>query len=105
MGFLIKLWRGEVSLGTTFWIFGALVVFMFEMLEMVPMGDEGGAKILTFISSAYYLFIAIAIFRSSTRYTGSRLFVFYTQLTALGLLVWVLWRIFVPDTTLEGIIP
>ncbi len=105
MGFLIKLWRGEVSLGTTFWIFGALVVFMFQVLEMVPMEDPAGSKILTFISSAYYVFIAIAIFRSSFRHTGSRMLIFYAQLSAVGLLVLVAMRIFLPEDLFGGLLP
>lgn len=94
MGFLLKLWRGEVSLGTTYWIFGALVVFMFHMLEFVPLGNADQTGILRFISSAYYLFISIAVFRSSIRHNGSRLFIIYAQLSALGLLLLVVWRIF-----------
>jgi len=105
MGFLLKLWRGEVSLGTTYWIFGALVVFMFEMLEMVPMETAGQSGILTFISSVYYLFIAIAIFRSSMRFNGSRLFIVFTQLTAVSLLLIVVWRFFASGSGVEGIAP
>lgn len=94
MGFLAKLWRGEVSLGTTFWVFGVLVVFMFQIFELVPMANPAAAKTLVFFSSAYYLFISIAVFRSSFRHRGSRLFNIYTQLSAAGLILWVLFRIF-----------
>jgi len=103
VGFLLKLWRGEVSLGTTYWIFGALVVFMFEMLELVPMENASQSDVLTFISSAYYFFISIAIFRSSFRHKGSRLFIIYTQLTAVGLLLVVGWRFFAGSGAMEGI--
>lgn len=96
MGFLLKLWRGEVSLGTTYWIFGALVVFMFHMLEFVPLGNPEQSGILKAISSTYYAFISIAIFRSSIRHSGSRLFIIYAQLSAVGLLMMVVWRIFAP---------
>ena len=87
MGFLIKLWRGEVSLGTTYWIFGALVVFMFQMLSFVPLDNPESAQTLIYIQAAYFIFIAIAIFRSSIRHNGSRLFIIFAQLSAVGLLV------------------
>lgn len=99
MSFLIRLWRGEVSLQTTYWIFGALVVFMFEVFEMAAgaagAGAEEGHSIAYYVSTGYYLFIGIAILRSSFRATtGSRLFVVFTQLTAFGLLGTVVWRLF-----------
>jgi hypothetical protein len=102
MSFLVRLWRGEVSLQTTYWIFGALVVFMFEVFEMAAgsqmaagSGEETGHTIAYYISTVYYLFIGIAILRSSFRTkTGSRMFVTFAQMTAFGLLGTVVWRIF-----------
>jgi hypothetical protein len=105
MGFIGRLWRGEVSLGTTYWIFGALVVFMFQMLEFVPLDNPDRAGILTFISTAYYFFISVAVFRSSMRHNGSRLFIVYTQLSVVTLLMIVLWRIIVASGAVEGIAP
>lgn len=105
MGFLIKLWRGRVSLGITYWIFGALVVFMFQMLEYVPMENPDQAGILIFISTAYYFFISIAVFRSSLRHNGSRLFIVYAQLSVAALLMIVLWRIIAAGILVGGIAP
>ena len=105
MGFIGRLWRGRVSLGTTYWIFGALVVFMFQMLEFVPMENPDQAGILIFISTAYYFFISIAVFRSSMRHNGSRLFIVYAQLSVVALLMIVLWRIVAVGIGVEGIIP
>lgn len=105
MGFIGRLWRGQVSLGTTYWIFGALVVFMFQMLEFVPMENPDQAGILIFISTAYYFFISIAVFRSSMRHNGSRLFIVYAQLSVVALLMIVLWRIVAVGIGVEGITP
>ena len=105
MGFIGRLWRGLVSPGTTYWIFGALVVFMFQMLEFVPMENPDQAGILIFISTAYYFFISIAVFRSSMRHNGSRLFIVYAQLSVVALLMIVLWRIVAVGIGVEGIIP
>lgn len=105
MGFIGRLWRGQVSLGTTYWIFGALVVFMFQMLEFVPMENPDRAGILIFISTAYYFFISIAVFRSSLRHNGSRLFIVYAQLSVVALLLIVLWRIVAVGIGVEGITP
>ena len=105
MGFIGRLWRGQVSLGTTYWIFGALVVFMFQMLEFVPMENPDQAGILIFISTAYYFFISIAVFRSSLRHNGSRLFIVYAQLSVVALLLIVLWRIVAVGIGVEGITP
>ncbi|MCH8171837.1 MAG: hypothetical protein IIA70_00800 [Proteobacteria bacterium] len=105
MGFIGRLWRGRVSLGITYWIFGALVVFMFQMLEFVPMENPDQAGILIFISTAYYFFISIAVFRSSLRHNGSRLFIVYAQLSVVALLMIVLWRIVAVGIGVEGIIP
>ena len=105
MGFIGRLWRGQVSLGTTYWIFGALVVFMFQMLEFVPMESPDRAGILIFISTAYYFFISISVFRSSLRHNGSRLFIVYAQLSVVALVLFVMWRIVAVGIGVEGITP
>ena len=106
MGFIAKLWRGEISLGTTYWIFGAVVVFMFQVFEMAAVNlSEDQGDFIVFISTAYYLFISIAILRSALRYKGSRLFIVWTQLTVLTLWVVVLWRIFGASGAMDGVTP
>jgi len=75
------------------------------MLEMVPVENPGTAHTLTVIKSAYYLFITIAIFRSSVRHPGSRLFIIYAQLTAVGLLISALLGIFGVSLFGSGILP
>ena len=107
MGFIGRLWRGEVSLGATYWIFGALVVFMFQVFEAATaLPPEGPGELGVFISTAYYFFISIAILRSSMRHTGSRMFIVWTQLSVVSLWLLVLWRIIIAASgVVEGIAP
>ncbi|MEE8295316.1 MAG: hypothetical protein V3R64_06355 [Sphingomonadales bacterium] len=98
MGFLGKLWRGEVSLFTSYWIFGGLVWFMFQMFELTTLVLTNSITSLGFwIGLFYYGFISVAIWRSSIKYTGPRFYAIFAQLTVLGGWFRYLWIIFVPD--------
>ncbi len=98
MGFLGKLWRGEVSLFTSFWIFGGLVLFMFQMFELTTLVLTNSITSVGFwVGLFYYGFISVAIWRSSIKYTGSRVYAIFAQLTILGGWFRYLWIIFVPD--------
>jgi hypothetical protein len=98
MGFIGKLWRGEVSLFTSYWIFGGLVLFMFQMFELSTLAISTTAYSVGFwVSVLYYGFISVAIWRSSVKYTGSRLYPVLAQLTVLGGWFRYLFIIFMPD--------
>ena len=65
-----RLWRGEVSLGETYWIWGILVNLLIrfgasDLHEVAP--------VLGVVPLAYQVFILVAIWRSATRYRGPQL--------------------------------
>lgn len=65
-----RLWRGEVSLGETYWIWGILV----NLLIRFGASDlHEAAPILGLVPIAYGVFILVAIWRSATRYRGPHL--------------------------------
>lgn len=78
---VLDLWRGDVSLAKTFWLFGVVVGICFAItkwfIEFQSTGlDEGfglvffaGLIVFYFVYSA---FINIAIWRSSNKYKGPK---------------------------------
>lgn len=54
MAFVTKLWRGEASLGYTFWFFGVFMLFIMRVVEISTerMSPETGQ--LGFIISLFY---------------------------------------------------
>jgi len=98
MGFFGRLWRGDVSLFTTYWIFGGLVMFMFNMFEQSTRGISEDAHFTgLMVSLFYYSFLSVAIWRSSLKYRGPQMYSVLAQGTvAVGWLRYV-WIFFMPD--------
>jgi hypothetical protein len=68
-----RLWAGRVPLPITFWVFGFLVnVAMAFVLGALALSNPQTARALTYVYLVYYLFIVVAIWRSSERYTGPK---------------------------------
>jgi len=69
-----QLWEGRRSLPETFWVWGVLinvlllVAFTAAWLSSPRLGDA-----VTVVNLVYYAFIVVAIFRSSNRYRGPRI--------------------------------
>ena len=87
MSWLKQLWRGELSLSNTFWLFGVfgaflllpLLVFVlskplglvFPYMDIYAMNEPAGAAI--FIAwIVYYIFALVAIWRSAGNYQGKK---------------------------------
>jgi len=66
MGFLAKLWRGQASLGFTFWIFGVFMLFFFRLFEIATanMSPELG-QIGFMVSMAYFFVYSIILWRTA----------------------------------------
>jgi hypothetical protein len=101
MGFFGKMWRGEVSLPTMYWIFGVVVYMMFELFEtatasMSPTAAAAGH----YLKLGYFAFLTVGTWRSSFRHTGSRLFIVFVQLSLLAAWVGILMDVFLPDISL-----
>ena len=75
-GWLRRLWHGELSLPVTFWlwgVFGTRAVFAMALLLF-----EVSGNLLVLLGGlagwlAYLAFVTVAVWRSSRRYTGPRI--------------------------------
>ena len=100
-GFFGKMWRGEVSLPTMYWIFCALVYFMLEAFETVTAAMSPAAAATGHaMKLAYFGFITIGTWRSSIRHAGSRFFIFFVQLSLIAGWIGILVDALLPDIRL-----
>jgi hypothetical protein len=89
--FLGRLWRGEFSLPLTYWVWGALgnrvVVFIADVVSDIT--DNPLVALLVLACEAIYtVIIVVAVWRSSRRYKGRRLWRDLSRVSvALGLLL------------------
>ena len=101
--FFVRMFRGDVGLALTFWVFGIVIPLMYSIVGFVVMvviigmvvGDAvanqdaavGSAKLLYYSYSfifwggliAYCVFTYIAIWRSARKYAGFKLWKFLAQ--------------------------
>ena len=95
MSFIAKLWRGEVSLGVTYWIFGGVVFTMFQLYVFVTQGmNEDTASFGLYAGLAYFIFMSVAIWRSASRYNGPKTWLILAQLSVVGGFFNFLWIFF-----------
>jgi hypothetical protein len=89
-----RLWRGEVRLVTTYWVFGFLLSgvgghLLWSVVEhnSMHLARSGYLAVIIYsfivITIAYGLFIAVAIWRSANRYTGPRRWRVLAQMAVL----------------------
>ncbi|BDQ33677.1 hypothetical protein [Pseudodesulfovibrio portus] len=79
MGLIKRLWRGEVDLARTFWVFGFTVGVLFRgaglLLAVLAEKNIGFAAVLLSFGVfliVYQVFISVAVWRSADRYQGYR---------------------------------
>ena len=66
MAYLAKLWRGQASLGFTFWIFGVFMLFIFRLFEIATANMSPGLGQVGFlVSMVYFLFYSIILWRTA----------------------------------------
>lgn len=95
MSFIAKLWWGEVSLGITYWIFGGVVFSMLKLYTFAAQGmNDDTAGFGIFVGLAYFIFISVAIWRSSLRYQGPKIWLILAQLSVVGGVFNFLWIFF-----------
>jgi hypothetical protein len=78
-----RIWRGELGLAETFWLYGVLAlvalhfVGQFALLELALMGAQGvvvlGLVFLTF-AGGYQVLVSVGVWRAAARYAGPRPF-------------------------------
>ena len=87
-----RLWRGEIGLAKTFWIYGVVVSAILSQLAFrlnVVRPPRSGwidiaAPAVTFISGVYLLFVAVAIWRSADRYGGPAVWPILAKLSVVA---------------------
>lgn len=92
--YFLRLWRGELDLVTTFWIWGAFVTIIIAIALVAIssiMTDQSQIFILKSLSLCWDSFITIAVIRSATKYSRiypSKIWGWAAQLIAIvGILV------------------
>jgi len=86
MGLVKRLWRGEVSLARTYWVYGVAVNIFIQssvlllsvLVESMPVLAFSLLGMIAF-SLVYMVFISVAIWRSSNRYQGNRAWAFLAK--------------------------
>ena len=73
--YVVRLWRGEISLPVTFWVWGVLCDTLLRILIVVVLIVTTNRSMtlgigIVVLYLAYCLFIIVAIWRSSGRYIG-----------------------------------
>ena len=103
--FFVRMFRGNVGLALTFWVFGLVIPALLAIVSIVILGvvvgysvaansgTVGGSAKLIFYSymyvytaafTAYDIFIYIAIWRSARKYTGLKLWKVLAQVCVVG---------------------
>lgn len=86
MEFFADLWRGRVSLGLVFWLFGPFMLVMMRLLEVVGASISPAAgKTAFLISLLYYCFFSIVLWRTALHYDEDPI---YPRLARMAMFVW-----------------
>lgn len=102
MDFLKALWRGEVALGKTYWLYGAVGSLLLFGIPGIIFGVSGlyertdPVALFTLViygfvlAPAYTIFISVAIWRSSNNYHGNQLLAVLAKVAVVfGILSWI----------------
>ncbi|WP_417442168.1 hypothetical protein [Idiomarina sp.] len=92
--FVVRLFKGDVSLPITYWIFGVLIGGIGSRLALseiesnfsqLSISDNGMLLIYTIIGSfgAYSLFMLVAIWRSANKYDGSAIWSYLAKFAVI----------------------
>jgi len=90
-----RIWKGEIGLAETFWLYGVLglaalhFVGQFVLLQLALTGAEGilvlGLAFLTF-AGGYQVLISVGVWRSAARYAGPRAWAHAARVAVAALL-------------------
>ena len=67
--YITRLWKGDIPLPMTYWFWGFTINAVFTVIFASVRRPSPG---LTLFYYAYYVFMIVAIWRSSERYTGAK---------------------------------
>lgn len=95
-----RLWRGDVPLGTAFWGYGTigpLIIFSSYIAweNSLPPSETKTILYVTsyVISTIYFFFIAVAVWRSAAKYPGSVWWIRLARISVVGTALTRLWDI------------
>ena len=74
MAFFGKLWRGEYSLARTYWLYGVLVGFVYNVIvnvAVVTTGEVGTGFFLMILYLPYYVTLTGGVWRSANTYCAT----------------------------------
>lgn len=100
--YITRLWRGQISLDMTYWVWGVLFGgFLRRVLETLSLlytsartpGSISAFEVLSFV---YYGYISVAIWRSSGRYPGRRIWIVLARLSVVLGVIFTLIATFNP---------
>ena len=103
---VIDLWRGDISLAKTYWLFGVVVgicfAITFAFIEFQSSGlSEGFGPVviigLILFYFIYAIFINIAIWRSASKYQGPKRWAILAKIMVIiswGALIREAWQIY-----------
>ena len=83
MTYLARLWRGDIGLACTYWVWGVNVASLGMGLGVLLGGGFSGLSALVvvwfFLYPACLIFIAVAVWRSGSKNAGSRVWVWLAR--------------------------
>jgi hypothetical protein len=83
MSYLGRLWRGDVGLACTYWVWGVLVVGIGIGAGGIFVAGLSGIPALAILWFVVYpaslIFMAVAVWRSSSKYAGPRVWVWLAR--------------------------
>lgn len=97
------LWRGQIPLIVTFWLFGVAALAALEGLFFYlglanpagPLAIRAALIViaLNFVTAAYWVFISVGIWRSAGEYEGPQLWTYAARGLVLLAYLWTMVRI------------
>lgn len=88
-GYLVRLWKGAVSLPVAYWVWGMVGNAAWNILIGLASQTDRSALVLSVaaLSILYYVFVFVAVWRSAGRYRGNRIWADLARVSlALGLI-------------------
>lgn len=103
--FLVRLFRGDIDLWVTFWVFGVSVSIFYKLIitllivnsqAVLEVGGRGLFIIVLLVGLVYQPFIWIAVWRSANKYKGFSLWAFLAKFSVILGIVSTILQIFAP---------
>jgi len=86
MNLLKELWRGDVPLVKTYWIYGVVVSAVLSVLLRVLWGMPAVNSVFALVwiaTTVYGVFIAVAVWRSAGKYQGPKVWMILARVMAV----------------------